>query len=67
MFQMTKKCIICDDKATYAIKNTKDYYCEECACEQFGDISYLISIDEALKQQKEASFDDIQEELLKEE
>ncbi len=67
MFQMTKKCIICNDPALYVIKNTKDYYCQECASEQFGDLSYLISIEEALKQQKEASLDDIQEELLKEE
>lgn len=52
---MAKKCIICDDHAQYAIKNTKDYYCEECASAQFGDLSYLISVDEALKQQKENS------------
>ncbi len=50
---MTKKCIICEDKAQYAIKNTKDYYCQECASEQFKDISYLIRVEDALKQSKE--------------
>lgn len=52
---MNKKCIFCEDKAQYAIKNTKDYYCTDCASEQFGDLSYLISIDKTLKQQKENS------------
>ena len=48
-----KKCIICDDPAQYAIKSTKDYYCKDCASEQFGDLSYLISIEEATTLLKE--------------
>ncbi len=42
-----KKCVVCDEEAGFAIKETKDYYCKECAEEQFGDVSYLITINEA--------------------
>ncbi len=48
---MTKVCVICDDKAGFVIKNTKDYYCEECATEQFGDLSYLLKVEEENKDQ----------------
>lgn len=41
-----KKCIICEEEASFAIKETKDYYCKECAEEQFGDVSYLVSLEE---------------------
>ncbi|MBI4990483.1 hypothetical protein HZB96_00125 [Candidatus Gottesmanbacteria bacterium] len=47
---MKKKCLICEEEAQYAIKNTKDYYCKECAEEQFGDITYLVSF--AQKEEK---------------
>lgn len=37
------KCIICDEEdGKYYIKGSKqDTYCEECAKDFFGDISYL--------------------------
>jgi len=47
---MAKRCIICDKKATYKVKDTPDYYCEECAEENFGDLSVLLKVeDEALR------------------
>jgi len=47
---MSKKCIICNAEAVYVIKDTSDYYCEECAEEHFGDITMLVKVeDEAQK------------------
>jgi hypothetical protein len=40
-----KKCLVCDEEAQFAIKETKDFYCKECAEEQFGDVSYLVTIE----------------------
>lgn len=55
--KMKRKCLICEEEAQYAIKDTMDYYCKECATEQFGDISYLILLEESGKanQQKKDS------------
>ena len=50
---MPKKCIICDNEAVFCIKDTSDYYCEECAKEQFSDISYLQNIEEQARKLKE--------------
>ncbi|MFH1054415.1 MAG: hypothetical protein V1740_08395 [Candidatus Woesearchaeota archaeon] len=41
---MGKKCIICSEKAKFAIKGTNDFYCEECAEEHFDDIKSLEDI-----------------------
>ncbi len=49
---MGKKCIICEGEAVYCIKDTSDYYCENCAVDSFGDISYLIKVEEQAKQLK---------------
>jgi hypothetical protein len=46
MNDMSKKCILCEDAANLAIKATADYYCKECAEEQFGDLDCLVSIQE---------------------
>ncbi len=64
-----KKCLICEEEAKFAIKNTKDYYCEECAQDQFGDISYLVKIEEAVEQQEKNRIEQLEEEqeVLKEE
>ena len=43
---MGKKCLICSGVAEYAIKDTSDFYCKECAEEQFGDLSLLVKIEE---------------------
>ena len=49
---MDKKCSICGVKAKFAIKDTSDYYCEECAEDSFDDVSVLIKIDEQAKKLK---------------
>jgi hypothetical protein len=51
---MPKKCIICTEEAIYKIKDTPDYYCEECAEENFADISVLIKVEEEAQRLKEA-------------
>ena len=53
---MGKKCLVCDAPATYAIKDTSDFYCEECAEEQFGDVSLLVKINQ--EQASKSSQDD---------
>jgi hypothetical protein len=43
---MPKKCIICGKPAKFLIKGTSDYYCEECAEENFAEISMLQTVEE---------------------
>jgi len=50
---MAKKCIICNKEAAYRVKDTPDFYCEECAEENFGDISMLVNVEEEAKRLKE--------------
>ena len=50
---MGKKCIICNKEAVYMIKGTTDYYCEECAEENFGDVSLLLKVEEEAQKLKE--------------
>ena len=49
---MGKKCIICDAEAIYRIKDTSDFYCQDCAEENFADISLLVKVEEEAKQLK---------------
>jgi len=42
----SKRCIICGEEAEFAIKDSNEYYCKECAAEHFKDISYLQKIEE---------------------
>lgn len=42
---MVKRCIVCGEEAKYQIKDTSDYYCEDCAGENFADISMLLEIE----------------------
>lgn len=49
---MGKKCCICGEEAKLKIKNSSDYYCEECAIDSFGDISVLVSVEEDAKKLK---------------
>ncbi len=51
---MTKKCIICDKEAYYKIKDTPDFYCQECAEESFADVAMLVKVEEEAKKLKEA-------------
>ena len=61
---MGKKCIVCDTEASYKIKDTSDYYCQECAQENFADLSLLVKVEEeaqrlkALVEQKEKNIQD---------
>ncbi len=50
---MGKKCIICDEEAIYKIKDTSDYYCQDCAEENFADTSILIKVEEEAQRLKE--------------
>ncbi|MDP3698945.1 MAG: hypothetical protein Q8R47_05135 [Nanoarchaeota archaeon] len=50
---MGKKCSVCDAEATYKIKDTFDYYCEECAQENFADLSLLVKVEEEAQRLKE--------------
>lgn len=43
---MPKKCIICGEMAKYCIRDCSDFYCEECAEENFADMSLLEKVDE---------------------
>ncbi len=51
---MGKKCIICGKEAEYCVKDSNEYYCKECALENFGDLSYLITAEEQAKRLKDA-------------
>jgi hypothetical protein len=46
---MAKKCTICEEEAQYNIKGTSEYYCDDCAKENFSDISLLQKIEEQAK------------------
>jgi len=47
---MAKKCNICSEEAEFCIKGTSECYCQGCATESFGDITYLVKVeDEAAK------------------
>ena len=37
---------MCEKNADLMIKGTSDFYCRECAVEQFGNIEVLVSVDD---------------------
>ncbi len=49
---MAKKCVLCGGEAEFFIKNSSEYYCEECASMQFGDLSYLQKVEDNAKKLK---------------
>ena len=49
---MGKKWIVCDAEATYKIKDTSDYYCQECAQDNFADLSLLVKVEEEAQRLK---------------
>jgi hypothetical protein len=49
---MEKKCIICEDNAEFRIKDGREFYCNDCAVMQFGDIALLVKIEEQAKNLK---------------
>ena len=62
---MAKKCVICSAQATYCVKgSTTDCYCDSCAVEHFGDVMYLVKIEEAARRLKD-QIDQLAEEGIK--
>jgi hypothetical protein len=51
---MVKKCIICDKEAIYKIKDNPDFYCQECAEENFSDLDLLVKVEEEAQRLKAA-------------
>ncbi|MCK4589808.1 MAG: hypothetical protein KAT77_05150 [Nanoarchaeota archaeon] len=49
---MAKKCMICENNAEYEVKGGSAFYCEECAKENFSDISFLIKVEEQAQKLK---------------
>lgn len=60
---MVKKCVVCDAEAEFKIKDTSDYYCKNCAEENFADISILVTLEEEARRLKEFITQKIQEEI----
>ena len=50
---MVKKCIICESEAVYKIKDNPDFYCQECAEENFADLTMLVKVEEEAQRLKE--------------
>lgn len=59
---MPKRCILCDDDARYAIKDTSNYYCEECAVENFSDVALLVQVEE-MAQMLKSHLDDLESQV----
>ena len=57
-----KKCIICGEEATFCIKGTSDYYCQECAEENFADLSVLQKVEEEAQRLSEIIKEKMKEE-----
>ena len=48
---MVKKCIVCEADASYKIKDTSEFYCDECAEEHFADVkNTLLKLEEEVQQ-----------------
>ena len=50
---MVKKCVVCENEAKYKIKDTSDYYCLDCAQENFSDLDLLITVEEEAQRLKQ--------------
>ncbi|PIN86007.1 hypothetical protein COV19_06655 [Candidatus Woesearchaeota archaeon CG10_big_fil_rev_8_21_14_0_10_44_13] len=51
---MGKKCIICGQEAKFSIKDSSEFYCQDCAEEQFGDLDMLVKVEEEAQKLKAA-------------
>ena len=56
---MAKKCIICNEEAGFKIKDSNEFYCEECASEHFSDLSLLQKVEEEVQALKKVVLDKI--------
>lgn len=54
---MVKKCIICNEEAIFKIKDSNEFYCEECAEEHFADLSLLQRVEEEAQALKKVVLD----------
>ena len=45
--------MICGEEAKFSIKGTSDFYCKECAEENFSDLSLLQKVEEEAQKLKE--------------
>ncbi|MEK6901118.1 MAG: hypothetical protein AABX37_02145 [Nanoarchaeota archaeon] len=50
---MAKRCILCSAQAEFRIKDTPDFYCQECAEDNFSDLSLLVKMEEEAQRLKE--------------
>jgi len=57
----------CEDKAKFVVKGTNDFYCEECAKENFGDLSVLVAVEEKASALKEVLDEEIERKINNEE
>ena len=64
---MVKKCIICESEAVYKIKDNPDFYCQECAEENFSDLSLLVKVEEEAQRLKAALKEKMDDLVLAEE
>lgn len=51
---MTKKCILCGEEAKFKIKDSTDFYCQDCAEDSFSDLDLLVKVEEEAQQLKKA-------------
>lgn len=58
-----KKCVLCSNRAVYAVKDSSEYYCEECALENFSDIEGLTRLAEQKEPAKEETLQEQFEDL----
>ena len=49
---MAKKCILCGEASVLRIKDTSDFYCQECAEDNFADISILVKVEDEAQRLK---------------
>jgi len=41
-----KKCVLCNSKAEFVVKDSSEYYCMECGDMQFGSIDMLVAMEQ---------------------
>ena len=44
-----KKCVLCNLKAEFVVKDSSEYYCKECGEMQFGSIDMLVAIEQKVR------------------
>lgn len=56
---MVKRCIVCEEEAEYKIRDTSDYYCKDCADDNFADLTLLVKLEEEAQRLKDYLSDTI--------